>query len=143
MRIKIAQEGFHVNGLEITARNFLEVYPYEKWSEKVIPNFTQGENHVPSLLTLDESSTSAPEMLTEADLIGLMDANSIGTDATIHEHIKKIQEREYVIVQAGRFYPTNLGVGLFQSYEELEIELFKPDLRRKVFEFTYGSLSRS
>jgi DNA topoisomerase-3 len=33
--------------------------------------------------------------LTEADLITKMDQNGIGTDATIHEHIKTVQERGY------------------------------------------------
>jgi len=37
-----------------------------------------------------ESKTSPPNYLTEADLIEKMDKNGIGTDATIHEHIKNI-----------------------------------------------------
>lgn len=35
--------------------------------------------------------------MSESELITLMDKNGIGTDATIHEHIKTIQEREYAI----------------------------------------------
>jgi DNA topoisomerase-3 len=34
--------------------------------------------------------THAPSHLNEADLLALMDDNGIGTDATMHEHIKKI-----------------------------------------------------
>jgi DNA topoisomerase-3 len=36
-------------------------------------------------------------MLSEADLISLMDANGIGTDATIAEHIATVLKREYVL----------------------------------------------
>lgn len=37
VEIDIASERFIAQGLMILARNYLEVYPYEKWSDKVIP----------------------------------------------------------------------------------------------------------
>lgn len=40
-----------------------------------------------------EGSTSAPSLLTEADLIALMDKHGIGTDATHAEHINTIKVR--------------------------------------------------
>lgn len=48
---------------------------------------------------MKDGETSPPTLLTEADLINKMDQNGIGTDATIHEHIKHIQERNYVVKQ--------------------------------------------
>ena len=44
---------------------------------------------------MEESSTKPPNLLSESNLIDLMDKNGIGTDATIHEHIKKVQDRGY------------------------------------------------
>lgn len=35
MEIDIANERFMAHGLMILARNYLDVYPYEKWSDKV------------------------------------------------------------------------------------------------------------
>lgn len=35
MEIDIANERFVAQGLMILAQNYLEVYPYEKWSDKV------------------------------------------------------------------------------------------------------------
>ena len=58
-----------------------------------------------------------------------MDQNGIGTDATIHEHIKTIQERHYAIKQGQVFVPTPIGVNLVEAYESLGIELYKPYLR--------------
>lgn len=43
---------------------------------------------------MDEGKTQAPPLLSESDLIGLMDSKGIGTDATIAEHIQKIQQRK-------------------------------------------------
>jgi DNA topoisomerase-3 len=82
-------------------------------------------------------------MLTEADLITLMDKNGIGkisfliltgTDATIHEHIKKIQEREYTTKQGDRFYPTTLGMALVKGYDSMEmaLSLSKPHMRSQM-----------
>jgi DNA topoisomerase-3 len=67
------------------------VYIYDKWSESTLP-FDLEVNSIfsPSILTLEEGKTSPPKFLTEADLIDLMEKNGIGTDATMHEHIKTI-----------------------------------------------------
>lgn len=36
MEIDIAQERFVAHGLMILARNYLDVYPYDHWSDKVL-----------------------------------------------------------------------------------------------------------
>jgi len=97
-----------------------------------------------------------------------MDANGIGTDATMAEHIAKIKEREYVLTQprgggggggrGGRgggsnavqqFIPTTLGVALIEGYDNigLETSLGKPFLRKemelKMKEICAGTKSRN
>ena len=39
----------------ITERNFLEVYPYVKWSNRTIPKFQEGEQLLPSELSLNKA----------------------------------------------------------------------------------------
>jgi DNA topoisomerase III len=46
-----------------------------------------------------DGKTSPPGYLTEPELIALMDANGIGTDATMADHIAKIKERSYVMTR--------------------------------------------
>ncbi|RYP92670.1 hypothetical protein DL770_001183 [Monosporascus sp. CRB-9-2] len=90
-------ENFHAHGVVVLERNYLDVYVYEKWTGTVqLPKFTVGEVFEPTEALMTEGKTAAPSYLTEADLIALMDANGIGTDATMAEHIQKIQERDYV-----------------------------------------------
>lgn len=118
----------------IHERNYLDIYPFDKWETNILPQFSLNEELRLETLLLKESKTNPPEMLSEADLINLMDKNGIGTDATIHEHIKKIIDRHYVYKRRYRFYPSNLGVGLIEGYDAmgLETSLGKPALRRQV-----------
>ncbi|KAH7082299.1 DNA topoisomerase 3-beta [Paraphoma chrysanthemicola] len=93
-------ETFHAHGLRVIARNYLDVYPYDKWeSSQQLPEYAVGEMLEPTEANMHDGQTSAPTYLTEPELIALMDANGIGTDATMAEHIAKVQDREYVIAR--------------------------------------------
>lgn len=99
IEIEYGDESFHAHGVIVLERNYLDVYPYENWHDSAeLPRFTVGERFEPTEANMTEGKTSPPNYLTEADLIALMDANGIGTDATMAEHIEKIQVREYVQV---------------------------------------------
>lgn len=129
IRIEISMEFFHAKGLMIKELNWLEVYPYERWTGSVVPEYNVGEKFRPSTINFQQSTTTRPNPLTENELIGLMDKNGIGTDATIHEHIKTIQERNYCKKEGMHFIPTTLGVALIDAYDKMGIDLWKPFLR--------------
>jgi DNA topoisomerase-3 len=97
VELEYGSEIFHASGLMVIERNYLDVYPYDKWeSSSQLPVFTVGDTFVPTEAKMNEGKTSPPGYLTEPELIGLMDANGIGTDATMAEHIANIQKRMYV-----------------------------------------------
>ena len=74
--------------------------------------------------------TLPPRLMTEPDLITLMDKHGIGTDATIHEHIRTIQERNYAVMTRSRHLkPTVVGLSLVEAYEQVGIKLHLPALR--------------
>jgi DNA topoisomerase-3 len=114
------------------------VYPYDKWQGKELPNFEEGATFVPSVCELRDGTTSKPSLLTEADLVGIMDKNGIGTDATIAQHIDTIINREYVIPRMDGsvkyLVPSTLGIGLVKGYNDIGFDrsLSKPQLRREV-----------
>ncbi|KAK4043204.1 DNA topoisomerase [Parachaetomium inaequale] len=111
-------EAFAARGVVVLARNYLDVYPYENWTGTAeLPRFVVGERFEPTEAMVTEGKTSPPGYLTEADLIALMDANGIGTDATMAEHIEKIQERQYA-----RTVERGGGGGGNQAAEEDEPE---------------------
>jgi DNA topoisomerase-3 len=88
VEITIADEVFQASGIIVTKPNFLEIY--DKWTEKELPDFKEGEYVSKHKLEVKQGVTTPPKHLTESDLISEMDENGIGTDATIHEHIKNI-----------------------------------------------------
>lgn len=131
--IDIAQEKFSASGLMIIARNYLDVYPYDRWSAKIIPVYEQGSQFQPTAIEMVDGQTSPPQLLTEADLISLMEKHGIGTDATHAEHIETIKSRMYVgLTPDQRFLPGELGMGLVEGYNSMGYEMSKPHLRAEL-----------
>ncbi|KAH0677963.1 hypothetical protein KY285_025764 [Solanum tuberosum] len=130
VEIDIAGESFSACGRVILAKNYLDVYRFESWGGSVIPTYSFGQQFTPTTLTLDSGVTRPPPLLSEADLLGCMDKAGIGTDATMHDHIKKLLDRFYAIKDSNtRFSPTKLGEALVMGYDDMGYELWKPYLR--------------
>ncbi|CUM63196.1 uncharacterized protein PRCAT00000765001 [Priceomyces carsonii] len=133
-------ETFTASGLIVQERNYLDVYPYRKWeTTKQLPILIEGEMIKVSSGLMKEGKTAPPKHMTEPELIALMDANGIGTDATIAEHIDKIVSRKYVVKakQSSVEYivPSPLGMGLIEGFSQMEfddVSLSKPFLRKEL-----------
>ncbi|KAK0095713.1 hypothetical protein PV326_007620 [Microctonus aethiopoides] len=131
--INIAGEKFTANGLQIIAKNYLDVYIYEKWNSKEIHIYEPRQVFRPTSIAMIEENTSAPNLLTEADLIALMDKHGIGTDATHAEHIDTIKSRQYVGLKDGQYFmPGKLGIGLVMGYDNMGFQMSKPNLRAEL-----------
>ncbi|KAI5673799.1 hypothetical protein M9H77_14163 [Catharanthus roseus] len=130
VEIDIAGEPFSASGRIIIAKNYLDVYRFESWGGSIIPTYNFGQQFTPTTLTLDSGVTRPPPLLSEADLLGCMDKAGIGTDATMHDHIKKLLDRCYATKDSNtRFSPTYLGEALVMGYDDMGYELWKPHLR--------------
>jgi DNA topoisomerase-3 len=143
-------EKFHLEGLVVLEKNWLEIYPYARWGntgdENQLPNVVIGERIPVVSLDVTEGHTEPPSGLTEEELIDLMDKNGIGTDATMHEHIRTIQDRGYCWQDSGRkFVPSPLGIALVVgvgAYANDDMyHLGKPTLRSEM-ERDMGLISR-
>eukprot|EP00375_Theileria_parva_P000147 XP_762816.1 DNA topoisomerase III [Theileria parva strain Muguga] len=122
--LEISGELFNLKGLVIKERNWLNIYKYSSWEGKIVPEFQENQ---------EDGATRPPDLLSESNLIDLMNKNGIGTDATMHEHIQKIQDRHYCVKDDKlRFVPTNLGKAIYYGFKEYNyhnIDLTKPSLR--------------
>lgn len=130
VNVDIASEKFNATGLCIYERNYLDVYVYEKWNAKQIHKYEIAQLFDPDEITMQEGATTAPPLLTEADLIALMEKHGIGTDATHADHINTIKERGYIgEVERGCLVPGVIGMGLYEAYDAMDLVLAKPLLR--------------
>ncbi|KAI9314572.1 DNA topoisomerase [Dichotomocladium elegans] len=129
--IKIGTEKFECKGSRVTSPGFASVMHWMSKADEYIPEFSKGETLPVVSLALQEGKTSPPDYLTEAELIGLMEQNGIGTDASIPTHINNICQRNYVTVSGGgrRLIPTNLGIVLIHGYQKIDPELSLPTMR--------------
>lgn len=141
VELQWGKEQFTASGLEVAQRNYLDVYIYKKWlSSKELPPFIQGESVALKQAEVKDGKTSPPRHMTETELIALMDANGIGTDATIAEHIFKIENRQYILKKKTGgteiILPTEIGMGLIEGFSSINfannISLLKPFLRKRL-----------
>lgn len=128
-RVEVGWEPFTASGTVILERGWFEVYPYMTWRATQLPDITAPTQLPLASFTARVSQTQPPPLLTEADLIELMDKHGIGTDATIAEHISTVQTRSYATKQDGRFRPTAVGLALVEAYDALQLPIVAPDLR--------------
>ena len=136
LTLKIASEEFSAKGLMILERNWLEIYhPWEKWStgQGELPKARVGTRITPTSLMMRDGATAPPSLISEVELISVMDKNGIGTDATIAQHITTILDRGYCVKDGSqRFSPNPLGIALVEGYNSMGHQLNKPDLRRSM-----------
>ncbi|CAO0801488.1 unnamed protein product [Mucor circinelloides] len=130
----IGNEEFECKGTKVTSPGFSSVMHWITKADEYIPDFKQGEVLPIASVNLTEGKTSPPDYLTEAELIGLMEHNGIGTDASIPTHINNICQRNYVQVSGAgrRLIPTNLGIVLIHGYQKIDPELSLPTMRSDV-----------
>ena len=83
VNINIAGERFSAQGLSVLERNYLDVYVYDKWSDKEIPDYSNVTEFQPTSIDMIDGSTEPPRLLTEADLIALMDKHGTGIGRVI------------------------------------------------------------
>ncbi|WP_287588749.1 DNA topoisomerase, partial [Candidatus Borrarchaeum sp.] len=129
--IQIGQEMFNLTGKQLKQLGFLEIYPFRKITERLLPVLKKGDEVNIANLEMKKGETKPPRRITETELIKLMDKNGIGTDATIPQHIKTNKLRNYFKISGkGRtIQPTLLGIALITGLGNIDEMLVKPELR--------------
>jgi DNA topoisomerase-3 len=98
-----------------------------------VPDFHKGQTVKVDSVKISEHQTRPPPYLSESDLLGLMEKNGIGTDASMATHIKNICDRNYVELGEGRrLKPTKLGITLVHGYQVIDNELVIPKVRATI-----------
>ncbi len=154
---------FTLSGKKLIAAGFLAILLHRQYGdenrdeedeeERQLPNFFEGEVFpvsAPNTTTesggvkvaetgarakmgVKEGVTQPPGLLTESELITIMEKNGIGTDASIPTHIENILKRNYASLESGRrIKGTELGVVLAQGYHAIDSGLVLPKVRADI-----------
>uniref|UniRef100_A0A915HKQ5 DNA topoisomerase n=1 Tax=Romanomermis culicivorax TaxID=13658 RepID=A0A915HKQ5_ROMCU len=123
-----ADEDFFLSGRVVLVPGFTAILNWTSVDDsnddtKLPADLTIGQKLKISDVKVIERETTAPDYLTESELISLMEQHGIGTDASIPVHINNICQRNYVTVSSSgrKLIPTRL------EHNSLEV---KADLRR-------------
>ena len=107
---------FRANGSTITKPGFIAVYMEGKDDakagdddEKMLPPLEEGEKIKLLAIRPEQHFTEPPPRFSEASLVKTLEEHDIGRPSTYASIISTLQDREYVILEKKRFYPTDVG----------------------------------
>ena len=138
----LGDEIFEESSKRLVKEGFIHVFKHKKQEQNC--NFPEFKNFDSSkdnfidvaLVNYDSTWTNPPPLLTESELIKLMEENKIGTDASMAVHIENIVTRGYVTVDENRkLKSTNLGKALINSLRNVDKDLVIPNLRAQIENF--------
>ena len=125
---------FSASGRRVLRRGFLEAFPYEQIAEDPLPKMAVGERLRVLEVKLREGKTSPPPRMTESELLGVMEAHGIGTDATRATFPALIVSRGYAVKTGKSIRSTELGRALVEALRSVDERLVTPETRRRVEE---------
>ncbi|KAF4673363.1 DNA topoisomerase 3-beta-1 [Perkinsus olseni] len=129
----IGDEKFSVSGRRMKSPGFTRVQYTGEMQDIYVPPLRVGEKLQIASKSISSAKTKPPPYLSESDLLGLMEKNGIGTDASMATHINNICERNYVSLTDGRrLVPTKLGIALVHGYQAIDNELVIPRVRANI-----------
>ena len=136
-KFEICGLNFEENSSKINNEGFLIFQPFKKKNYiKNFPTLSKSETYRITKASYEENWTKAPDYITESELIGEMEKNHIGTDASMSVHIENICQRGYVKVDEGRhLIPSKLGRALIDALGTVDPSIIHPENRAKIEDF--------
>ena len=114
---------------------------------KTLPLVTKGEKLALESLTALQKFTEPPPRFSEATLVKELEEKGIGRPSTYATILSTIQDREYVKLEGGRFFPTELGTIvtelLVKNFPQILDVEFTASLENKLDQIEEGKLERT
>ncbi len=136
--IDAGRVGFKATGSVLKFEGFLTLYQEAKTEDKpngddaaeegILPELREGEKLDVKQLLPAQHFTQPPPRYNEASLVKALEARGIGRPSTYASILSTIQDREYVVKQDGKFFPTETG----EVVVELLVESFQD-----IFDYEY------
>lgn len=111
------QNIFRANGSVVAKPGFMLVYLESEddkkddsgTDEKLLPEMQKGDLIDLLAIRAEQHFTEPPPRYTEASLVKTLEVHGIGRPSTYASIISTLQQREYVVLDKKRFFPTDVG----------------------------------
>ena len=124
--IEVNGHRFVAKGLKILDPVWLDLYPYRKIQETLLPELKPGDSVKGKDWRLNEEETKPPPRYDLASLIKKMEELGLGTKSTRHDIIEKLQTRGFI--EGNPVRPTFLGMGLSEALLTVKSDITEPDM---------------
>ncbi len=118
----------------------------ENGDEKLLPEIKEKEKLKLLKLNTEQKFTQPPPRYSEASLVRELEEKGIGRPSTYAAIISTIQDREYVRLEKGKFYPSELGIVvtglLVKSFPTILDLAFTADMENKLDAIESGDRKR-
>jgi DNA topoisomerase-1 len=128
----IKDETFSAEGQRLVYAGYMQVWTYEKFVEKIIPDLGEGERVLIEGFELIEEKTKPPARLPLGSLIALMEKLGLGTKSTRAEIVQKLYDREYI--KDNPPVSTDIANTLIEALERYAGEITREDMTKKLEE---------
>ena len=121
---------FRANGSQVKFQGFMKVYvegddDKEEEKDRILPPLEEGEQVKYSEIDPKQHFTQPPPRFSEARLVKTFEELGIGRPSTYAPTLDTIQKRGYVILDAKRFIPTELGGIVHQAVNQYFPEYYR------------------
>lgn len=132
------------SGQRIVFDGYLKIWP-QKFEERELPELKENESLNLKSVKPEQHFTEPPARYSEASLIKTLEEYGIGRPSTYAPIISVIQTRNYVVKDAGRFKPTDIGElvnkVLTENFPEIVDAGFTAHMEDELDEIAAGKIS--
>ena len=118
----------------------------ENGGDKLLPEISEKEKLKLLHLNTEQKFTQPPPRFSEASLVRELEEKGIGRPSTYATILSTIQDREYVRLEKGKFYPSELGMTvtrlLIKSFPSILDLAFTADMENKLDAIENGERKR-
>jgi DNA topoisomerase-1 len=130
--IMVEGENFSADGQRLTYDGYLQIWTYERFEERRIPDLEKGERVKLEKAELVEDETKPQARMQLGSLIALMEKLGLGTKSTRAEIVQKLYDREYV--RGNPPVSTEIAVSLVGALDRYADKITEVEMTQKLEE---------
>ncbi len=127
--VALKNQPYFLEGLKVVSKGWIELYPYARVDESLVPEIRPGDRLPVLKLDLKEGATKPPLRHNPASLIRELEDKGLGTKATRAEILDTLYKRRYI--RGVPIKATEAGLAVIEALEANVPEIIDEELTRR------------